>query len=70
MIPLALADVGEELIIQRIGGKEEVKKHLANLGFVAGGNVKVVTSMAGNIIVEVKGSRVAVSKEMAQKIMV
>ncbi|MEF9988106.1 MAG: FeoA family protein [Christensenella sp.] len=70
MMPLTLANVGEDNIIKKIGGSAEVKKHLENLGFVAGGNVKVVTSMAGNIIVNVKEARVAISKEMAQKIMV
>lgn len=70
MMPLTLAVVGEDNIIKKVGGSAEVKKHLENLGFVAGGNVKVVTSMAGNIIVNVKEARVAISKEMAQKIMV
>lgn len=70
MMPLTLANVGEENIIKRIGGSPEVKKHLENLGFVAGGNVTVITSMAGNVIVNVKEARVAISREMAQKIMV
>lgn len=70
MMPLTLAVVGEDNIIKKVGGSAEVKKHLENLGFVAGGNVKVVTSMAGNIIVNVKEARVAISKEMAQKIRV
>lgn len=70
MMPLTLANVGEENIIRKIGGSPEVKKHLENLGFVAGGNVTVVTSMAGNVIVNVKEARVAISKEMAQKIMI
>jgi ferrous iron transport protein A len=70
MMPLTLANIGEENIIKRIGGNPEVKKHLANLGFIAGGNVKVVASMAGNMIVNVKEARVAISKEMAQKIMI
>ena len=69
-MPLTLAVVGEDNIITKVGGSAEVKKHLENLGFVAGGNVKVVTSMAGNIIVNVKEARVAISKEMARKIMV
>ena len=69
-MPLTLADEGEDNIIKKIGGSAEVKKHLENLGFVAGGNVKVVTSMAGNIIVNVKETRVAISREMAQKIMI
>lgn len=70
MMPLALANVGEENTILRIGGNPETKKHLENLGFVAGGNVKVISEMGGNLIVNVKESRVAISREMAQKIMV
>ncbi|MCI1966407.1 MAG: ferrous iron transport protein A [Oscillospiraceae bacterium] len=70
MMPLTLANIGEENTIRKIGGKPEVKKHLENLGFVAGGNVKVVTTLGGNIIVNVKETRVAISKEMAQKIMI
>lgn len=70
MMPLTLANVGEENIIKKIGGKPEVRKHLENLGFVVGGGVTVITTMGGNVIVNVKEARVAVSKEMAQKIMV
>ena len=62
MMPLTLADVGEENIIKKIGGKQDVKAHLENLGFVVGGAVTV--------IVNVKESRIAISKEMAQKIMI
>ncbi len=69
-MPLTLAEVGEENIIRKIGGKQEVKAHLENLGFVVGGVVTVVSAIGGNVIVNVKDSRVAVSKEMAQKIMV
>ena len=70
MMPLTLANLGEENIIRKIGGKPEVKKHLENLGFVAGGNVTVITTMGGSVIVNVKEARVAISEEMAQKIMV
>ncbi|MDO4287372.1 MAG: FeoA family protein [Eubacteriales bacterium] len=70
MMPLTLATVGEENTIMRIGGKPEVKKHLENLGFVVGGNVKVISTMGGNLIVNVKETRVGISQEMAQKIMV
>lgn len=70
MIPLAFAGVGEENVIKRIGGKSETKKHLENLGFVIGGNVSVIAQTAGNVIVNVKETRVAISSEMAQKIMV
>ncbi len=70
MMPLALADVGEENVIKKVGGKPEVKTHLENLGFVVGGTVKVINTISGNIIVNVKESRVAISREMAQKIMI
>lgn len=69
-MPLTLAGPGEENLIRRIGGNEEVRAHLQNLGFVPGGTVTVISSIGGNLIVNVKGARVAVSKEMAQKIMV
>ena len=70
MMQLTLAEAGEENIIRKIGGKQEVKAHLENLGFVVGGTVTVVNAIGGNVIVNVKDCRVAVSKEMAQKIMV
>ena len=70
MMPLALADIGEEYTIKRIGGSAEVKKHLENLGFVVGGTVKIVAALGGNVIVNVKEARVAISEEMARKIMV
>lgn len=70
MMPLLLANVGEENVIKRIGGSPEVKQHLENLGFVVGGSVIIVNTMGGNLIVNVKETRVAVSREMAQKIMV
>lgn len=70
MMPLVLVSEGEENIIKKIGGSTEVKKHLENLGFVVGGNVKVVTTVNGNLIVNVKEARVAISKEMAQRIMI
>lgn len=70
MMPLTLAPVGEENMIMKIGGNPETKQHLADMGFVVGGSVKVLTEISGNIIVNVKESRVAISKEMAQKIMV
>lgn len=70
MMPLQFADVGEEQVIRRIGGTPEVKKHLENLGFVVGGTVRVVSSSGGNLIVSVKDARIAVSREMAQKIMI
>lgn len=70
MMPLSLANVGENNIIKKIGGKPEVKKHLENLGFVVGGNVRVVSTLGGNVIVNVKEARVAISEEMARKIMI
>ena len=70
MMPLTLANVGEEDIIKKVGGNPETRKFLENLGFVAGGSVIVVSEIGGNVIVNVKESRVAVSKEMASKIMV
>lgn len=70
MMPLNLASTGEEKIIKRIGGSPQVKRHLENLGFVAGGSVTVVNELNGNVIVNVKETRVAISKEMALKIMV
>ncbi len=70
MMPLTLASVGETNIIKRIGGKPEAKKHLENLGFVVGGTVSVISAIGGNVIVNVKETRVAISKEMAQKIMI
>ncbi|MCI7349470.1 MAG: ferrous iron transport protein A [Ruminococcus sp.] len=70
MMPLTLANTGEENIIKKIGGNPETRKFLENLGFVAGSAVTVVSEIGGNVIVNVKDSRVAVSKEMAQKIMV
>lgn len=69
-MPLTFADMGEELIIKKIGGNPEVRAHLENLGFVSGGSVKVISSIGGNLIVNVKEARVAISKEMANKIMV
>ena len=69
-MPLTLAEIGEENIIRKIGGRQEVKAHLENLGFIVGGVVTVVSAMGGNVIVNVKDSRIAVSKEMSQKIMV
>lgn len=68
MIPLTFSSQGEEAIIKKIGGKTEVRKHLENLGFVIGSTVTVISENAGNIIVKVKESRVAISKEMAAKI--
>lgn len=70
MMPLTMVKEGEPNIIKRVGGKEEVKRFLENLGFVVGGTVTVVSEMGGNVIVNVKESRVAIGKDMANKIMV
>lgn len=70
MMPLILSKAGEESVILRVGGSPEVRQHLNDLGFVAGTSVTVLNVIAGNLIVKVKESRVAISREMAQKIMV
>lgn len=70
MMPLTLAKTGEINSIKRIGGKDEVRRFLENLGFVAGSSVTVVSENNGNVIVNVKESRVAISREMANKIMI
>ena len=70
MMPLMLAPLGEECLIHKVGGSPEMKKHLEDLGFTAGGTVTVVASLGGNIIVKIKESRIAISEEMARKIMI
>ena len=70
MIPLSMADVGQPQIIKKIGGNQEVRQHLETLGFNVGGEVLVVSTLAGNLIVKVKESRVAVDEALARKIMV
>lgn len=70
MMPLTMAKVGEPNTIKRIGGHEETKKFLENLGFVTGSVVTVVSEISGNMILNVKDSRVALGKDMANKIMI
>lgn len=70
MMPLVLANIGEENLIYMVGGSPEVKKHLADIGFVPGGMVSVVSSIGDSIIVKVKEARVAISAEIARRIMV
>ena len=70
MMPLTFVAAGEENMIKKVGGNPETRKFLENLGFVAGGMVTVISEVGGNVIVNVKESRVAVSKEMASKIMI
>lgn len=70
MMPLTMAKSGEINHIKKIGGKDEVKRFLENLGFVVGGDVTVITEISGNLIVNVKNSRVAINREMASRIIV
>lgn len=70
MMPLVYAEKGQPLIIHRIGGNPEVRKHLEDLGFHVGGEVSIISTLGENLIVKVKESRVAVSEELARKIMV
>ncbi len=70
MIPLVFSKIGEDQIIRKIGGNADAKRHLENLGFVVGGTVTVINSLAGNVIVKVKESRVAINEDMARYIMV
>lgn len=69
-MPLTMARPGESNLIKKIGGKPETRQFLENLGFVAGSRVSVISRTGGNVIVEVKGARVAVNSDMAAKIMV
>jgi len=69
-MPLSMAEQEKEFVIRRIGGNPEVKKHLEDLGFHVGGTVSVVSKLGDNVIVKVKESRIAVSNELARKIMV
>ena len=70
MMPLIYADRGESLIIKKIGGSPEVKQHLEDLGFNIGGEISVVSALGGNLVVKVKDCRIAVSDELARRIMV
>ena len=70
MIPLKMARVGEAVTVRKISGKDEVRQHLAELGFVVDSDVTVVSEIAGNLIVQVKDSRIALDKTMANRIMV
>ena len=70
MMPLTMANAGEENIIKKVGGKEDTRRFLENLGFVAGAAVTVISQVEGNIIVNIKDSRVAIGKDKANKIMV
>ncbi len=70
MMPLGMASVGDTSIIKKITGKDEVRQHLAELGFVVGAEVTVVTEIGGNMILSIKDSRIALDKTMAMRIMV
>ena len=70
MMPLTMAPVGQASKIQRVGGNDETKRFLANLGFVVGSEVTVISAIGGNVIVNIKESRVAINQDMARHIMV
>ncbi|MDR0293755.1 MAG: ferrous iron transport protein A [Oscillospiraceae bacterium] len=70
MMPLTMARIGEENSIKKVGGKEETRQFLAKLGFVPGSHITIISEISGNVIVHVKESRVAISREMATKIIV
>lgn len=70
MMPLTMAGIGEPNTIQKIGGNEETRRFLANLGFVTGAEISVVSAISGNVIVNVKDARVAVNSDMAKHIMI
>lgn len=69
-MPLSMVSVGEKNVIKKVGGKEDTRRFLENLGFVTGGTVTVVSEINGNMIVNIKDSRVAIGKDMANRIMV
>jgi len=70
MLPLDLADAGEELTVKRVGGPAEIRQHLEDLGFTPGAPVCIINRLGGNVIVKVKDSRIAINSEMARRIMV
>ena len=70
MMPLTMAKTGESVTIRKITGKDEIRQHLAELGFVVNSEVTVVSEIAGNLILQVKDSRIALDKSMANRIMI
>jgi len=70
MIPLAFATIGEEALIKKISGKSKTRQHLNTLGFTEGSKLSIVSKSNGNLIVKIKGSRIALSKELATKIVI
>jgi len=69
-MPLTMVNVGEKKQVKKINGKDDTKKFLANLGFVEGSEITVISEISGNMIVDVKSSRIAIDKKMANRIMV
>ena len=69
-MPLSMVSAGEENVIKKVGGKEDTRRFLENLGFVAGGTVTVISEFDGNMIVNIKDSRVAIVKDMANRIII
>ena len=69
MMPLTMAKQGETVTLRKITGKDEVRQHLAELGFVVDGEVTVVSELGGNLILQVKDSRIALDRAMANRIM-
>ncbi len=70
MMPLTLAGIGESNMIQKVGGSEEIRRFLENLGFLAGTKITVLSAIGGNVIVNIKDSRIAINKDMARYIMI
>ena len=70
MMPLTLVEIGKKNIIKKIGGRSEIRQHLENLGFVVGATITIVSQFCGNLIINIKESRIAISREIASKIMV
>lgn len=70
MMPLTMVNTGEQNTIKKVGGKDETRRFLENLGFVVGGVITVISKIEGNMIVNIKNSRIAIGKDMANKIMV
>jgi ferrous iron transport protein A len=69
-MPVTMAQIGEKLVIRKITGRDDVRQHLAELGFVVGTSIMVVSSISGNLIIQVRDSRVALDKEMANRIII
>ena len=70
MMPLTMAKAGDQKSIKKVGGREETRLFLSKLGFIPGTHITIITEISGNVIVSIKESRVAISREMAAKIMV